>query len=1077
MKLLFLQFLVLTLTVRSGLILPQSINPLIFSENSNSLVGHSISITFKLPSDSSLTYSNYIGIDLKNAGSAFSQLTSTSYTCSLSDLLGNTIQVKNGINDFAESAIFCQLIERNKSKILLGDVWYKLVITMKEDFEVESWGTIGIFTATSTDKNRIIIDSNKIIGTFYSYPNYKTFESSTLEITKNTAKVTAGTNSNSADGFGLLIYINDTFDTSHTFTVSNSILKQYFFCIRYNTTFLELFTGVSSSAVDATHPSKGALGGSLSVETISDGLVRIIGITEDLVPGRTFVLNLTGWKAKNKAVDQQDLEFLIFYKNANTVYSYNNVDNLMKINRITLIEHKASSPSGVKYISSLLTWPVKFKIQPQISLTDVYVAISYDHNEFQKLFFSTSTCDFTDNYTSHAFKSQPVCHGFNTSDTNGFHFKVSSLSKDTVFEVTVWTHFSQCSSSKNIINDSAGNRFKIQLFSSINNLSNSQALPDSIFLLGYGSVVSEFICLESILGGDGTTERESNLLAVDSELADFSVVNLISKEITDINLYNINSRVDIDVFLFDLRNTDGTTRPTNYDVPATNTEKTASIKVGSTSRVFLFNTATYSDGTYVAISAKNPTVGKNTGTFPNLKILHTTVGLHTNAYLEVSFQKQWFKQGVYKSDNVITSSAPVDLCFVAWNLSATANIEFSYTITNANENTYLTNIITNINGFTSVDALTLNSSLRAYNFLYQGTNTNISSVNLPGNEDTTLSRYFIKSKNLYNSGTNRLLASFPTTNVLETTLDFQYFGLFTNCLKYADNLNGSKNKLFDSFEVLVEIKRSDIMDKPIRMYRLINFLTMGGVFTEVVESNYVQDNATTTYLAAQNSELGLNSICVTRLSKLLYSTATNTDNNTLVVFLFNIRLLETDFTSYDTSYPIPNLVTGVNAYGFSNYPPLQSTDVRVLAEEYKDGNYFSTSPRKQFDFVDHHLLSSIILMNGFSSKKIVGDGTIDYDILIPHYCIEGFAVKDAFPVITTSLLIGNNLKDFEDKGKKYSLKTKTIPANAVIELSLGEFINTNNKTLEAELVPDVVSLSAETVAEKQDCVCKSTGGN
>lgn len=71
----------------------------------------------------------------------------------------------------------------------------------------------------------------------------------------------------------------------------------------------------------------------------------------------------------------------------------------------------------------------------------------------------------------------------------------------------------------------------------------------------------------------------------------------------------------------------------------------------------------------------------------------------------------------------------------------------------------------------------------------------------------------------------------------------------------------------------------------------------------------------------------------------------------------------------------------------------------------------------------------------------------------------------------------NLLTSFEDKGKRYSLKTKTLPANTVVELSLGEFISADNKTLETELIPDVVSLSAETATEKQDCVCKSTGEN
>lgn len=66
---------------------------------------------------------------------------------------------------------------------------------------------------------------------------------------------------------------------------------------------------------------------------------------------------------------------------------------------------------------------------------------------------------------------------------------------------------------------------------------------------------------------------------------------------------------------------------------------------------------------------------------------------------------------------------------------------------------------------------------------------------------------------------------------------------------------------------------------------------------------------------------------------------------------------------------------------------------------------------------------------------------------------------------------------FEDKGKKYFLKVKTLPSNTLVELSLGEFLTNDNKAVEAELIPDVISLIAEVKGQKQNCVCKNAGGN
>lgn len=126
------------------------------------------------------------------------------------------------------------------------------------------------------------------------------------------------------------------------------------------------------------------------------------------------------------------------------------------------------------------------------------------------------------------------------------------------------------------------------------------------------------------------------------------------------------------------------------------------------------------------------------------------------------------------------------------------------------------------------------------------------------------------------------------------------------------------------------------------------------------------------------------------------------------------------------------------------------------------------------------LITSIIGLAQWLLAPKVEDPTLKEKIY-SYNCVGNLSLTlkldKPYLLVNSKEELTNLVTSFEDKGKKYSLKTKNIPANAVIELSLGEFISADNKTLEAELIPDVVSLSAETVAEKQDCVCKSTGGN
>lgn len=66
---------------------------------------------------------------------------------------------------------------------------------------------------------------------------------------------------------------------------------------------------------------------------------------------------------------------------------------------------------------------------------------------------------------------------------------------------------------------------------------------------------------------------------------------------------------------------------------------------------------------------------------------------------------------------------------------------------------------------------------------------------------------------------------------------------------------------------------------------------------------------------------------------------------------------------------------------------------------------------------------------------------------------------------------------FEDKGKKYYFKSKTLPSNMLTEIGLGEFLGPDNKALTAELIPEVVSFTADVKEKKQDCVCKNAGGD
>ena len=967
---LFLIFLIfLTNKAECGRLLPDLDNPITFNSNDADWNGSWMDVRFSLPSHSpGLHKGGYIAVNFTNASDDNSNpaFSGTNFSCSLTNSSGTVIDVSNG-NTSAGPIAYCRVNEIKKHLQLTEESTYTLRLSTNLTYTAKTLSQVEVFTGSSNNDSTIRIDSNRVFGSVHLYSSFKGAFTNPLVITStgNSVQVTAGSSAVGQANSNVL-YIKDTFETTLSLQVNSRIPKDYDYIVSFNSAHFTPFTEVESLNLNATTTERLELKlqGNLSVQVVSAGLVRILGITEDLVPGRKFLLKLRGWTATKYTTINQELGFWVYYRNQHTAYSYTANTALLAVKQVNLTDVSVSSTSGLRWVAEDLTYPVTITFKPNVDLKNVHVRISHASSANAFVGFNAASCDLSGNAgVSSEHGKSVLCHSLGklTDQSNGFHYYIENLPKNAVHSVQVLAHFSICGNETNILSTgtvtSAKFPLKVQIYETASNTA-ADASRFSNLITEVDTPDSSFTC--------STVEENNNVFNKSLASIDESatVGYLVGSEINNLQAYNVDKNLSASTFVwnmtFDGANITGF-GGTTANISATDTP------------VYLVSTETnkVANNSYVSLIAESKAEQTGRNTWPADRLYDTNGATNTqleNHYLEVVFNKKWFKKGKYNANGV--KVAFNDICYTSWKVQDNKTFNFSTGIVQENSNPTAeqkTASLANIPQF---------SVNRQILFESNGLKGNLSSDSKI--DDAVIGRYVLKGKNSL-VGTDSSY-SWPCAGGCNSITQTNFYGFFTTCLVW--NTEQPSRSIFDNVEVNFLLNASST-DRPRRFLRLISYVSMTGLFTPITHNTNFNESDNSDFHVVSDLANNDTSICVLKIAASNYSRGSFTAN-TYVVFMLNIQLFETDYSSYSNQYPIGgNLNGSTSVHSYSTQIPVGQTDVRIVNSLLNNiGNKLKSN-----EFSDLYTLSSQLWFTNIASRDIVLDtNNAAGNLYIPHYC-------------------------------------------------------------------------------------------
>lgn len=996
-------------SVMSRMIVPDLNNAFQPSLNDAETNGKSFVFKFTLPSTSKgLSMGGVVGVDFSNADSASTAIlfNNLNFTCALIEIGTNTtttFTVRNGNLTTNSPIANCQLNDTLTTRRLVANGSYQLTITPSFSFTTRGLNTIALFTATAPDDTRVYVDSNKVFASGYLYPSFFGAFTNPLVINSqdNLVKVTAGSATEGTSDPGDKIYPGDTFYTIFSFTSNSRIPSDYDFVIEFDSNFFGSFSTVESIdfVTGTTDISKQKLVGDLSVETVAAGKTRITGIIEDIVPGRQFKLKLNNWTAKKVSNGPTKLALAVYYRNSHTLYSYSSNTFYMSVNEVLFKNIVFRSDDHHKWLATGMTWPLRIALTPNVTMSNVHVVIT--NAEASKIGFNAASCNFYDNTTLNtAFNTHPICHSTHSGDASGFSFYLATMTKDVSFTFSILTHLNLCGTSNDsnvyAANNSSKLKINIKIYSK-NTMSTAGTNGFSELLTNTTSQDSEFSCSAAYYGA----RPWHSPFPPAADEANGTKVYFLAREINELQVHKITLNSNVFVWDMDSNVETGIKDSTNTLVYDNSVNKTAQITIATNTRLYLFTSTTANkiDDQYVSLLATiRPAIGAAVA--PNLFIpgdflfvaaIDATSARLQNHYLEISWQKKWFTKGTVAQS--ITTAAFNELCYTSWDVTYGAKINFSYTLdlgANSTPDTTAKNTAAKNIAATNIAIGTQK------NIFHQGDSgkTNISSMQLPSPDDT-FANYFIKGIIGVNAS-DHVSYRFPCFDVnctLANSASITYFGFFTTCMKWKTGI--SSKSILDNVEVLFTLKDT-VNDRPSRMIRLISYLPMEGIFKEnFAVSNSDNNFSNTTYNGPADIANGYSGVCVTAISTKTYSVTTaSIGGNTFVLFMQNIALFNTDYSSYTNDYPIPNLKGGIKAYARSTASPYDENNIRHTSTYLSSANF--DNDYRQMELSDPFTLGSQLWFNSSSDSTLVNfENSNAVDLLVPHYCMNNPSTNES----------------------------------------------------------------------------------
>jgi hypothetical protein len=1051
--------------IRTDFIIPDGQNPIQYNPTRSNANSNTLTLKFSFPSTSpGLNYGQFLCVSFPPEYASDFKFDTGGFTCGLSDNNSKTYTV-SAVASAASPITSTIPVEGNIAHCRLDDLTntplktgQSTTYTLTFSFTTKKTSdnfirTVGLFTATTNNPERIIIDSNPVMGSLVQYGDWTSPSLiQPIEISSATRTVTTGPTGNA-------VYPYNIFDISFTVKVNQWITSiDHTFLFQFPNDLTSAATSVISTSINSETLGS-ALKGTLTLSTFATNLMQLNGISEDLVPGRQFILTLKSFKALDSinSTTARLLELYVYYKNTYSVLSYSNV-GIFLVNQST-IQMTANHPEYWD-IWRNAAWPIKFSFTPNVDLTPssgVYVTIQHtsavDGNSItaQKFSFIASTCDFSDNPDiDNSFGKRPPCFPMRTDFTypnmtgtykgSGIFFNLKSgILSSKKYYVTVWGYADNC----------AGSSFGFNLTGGISPKVNSQNITFSFTATVYKGISgtaqneSRFsstsaisaslntamsgVCWNNIIQG-GSTENQWDKNFLTNTKSDISLTPsnsdfILYKEFHHnwmlISNTNANCLTGTGCYPKDITNPDDKIPMYIYSSP---------LLLGSYFVVSLqiIRTSTDVFMSYFPTNYYNFLAGS-----PNSASSYS-------GRLVAQFSSAWFS----KSSKYLLSSTGSS-CWLSWGLQ-------NDLITTNNSQYDLQNK-SQANSITPQNNLDISNS-------YLGTTptSSISTIFKISSNYLTTQKYFIDAMKSNSGGTSTSLFN---------------AAFYSTCLQFVSQLPTIKT-IYSYIDIQFRFEymnTSSSIAYPIRNARFIKLFPEGGVFHDPNTKGNMPSSINPFHnhygygLSSQQ-----NSVCLLEIYGPALVSTTNKTANTLVLNLFFGTLLEVDYSNVSSQYPVTGLPPGITVYGIQAAMPMSTSQTAGSGNALLDSINSSTSlistmkqTRNTSSSISnslsayHFYFGSTLFFTGIVSNSItpINQNKLAGNISIPYYCPIGTNTNDnyastIFPIVTGNWMNMSSYSIIRSMNKLINWKD-TLNSNAIYTVIIPNTSNMNTAKVSA----------------------------
>jgi len=455
-KVITLALLILISFISAGKIIPDAQNPVqillpTISGNPSIILRFSLATPLKFSEVIGVTFASSLNLDFSGAAASGT----------LTDNSGNYYNLVGTQSDSTEKNIaFFKLADTTYPTISAGlslNLQFGITAPASPNFI----NSIGVFTATNEDVNRILIDSIAVLGSGAVFPDISGAATPPLQISSVVKLAPSGSTGVAATN----IYSSQSFDVNLTMTVNSYISNaDHVIVITYpSSANVTAPTGIVSynTTTDATgKPLAGASNYTVGTDPSDPNAIAIYltGVSEDLSPTRSFILTLTGFTAGNTPT-AAEITVKVYYRNTYILTSSSSTTGGALTTKPTTLTVTASHVEGWDLIRNG-AWPITFTITAGSAAipANSYVVIQNKSTATSLFSFVASTCDFSNSSSNfdNTFSGRNNCYalrtnqGKNTSDLtehgSGIFFRLGNQIAATtgVITITVWGYVDAC---------------------------------------------------------------------------------------------------------------------------------------------------------------------------------------------------------------------------------------------------------------------------------------------------------------------------------------------------------------------------------------------------------------------------------------------------------------------------------------------------------------------------------------------------------------------------------------------------------------------------------------------------------